>query len=54
MELYFDTLRQLHKKIKQQVAIKKLPSGASSKIAINNSKGLVAIYSPEKAMVCCN
>lgn len=52
MEFYFDTLRRLPKMIEQQIAIKKLNPGLGSKIAINDSKGLIAIYSPEKAMVC--
>ncbi|RIA83800.1 hypothetical protein C1645_833247 [Glomus cerebriforme] len=49
MELYFDSLRRLPKMIEQQSPIKKLTSGSRSKIAINDSKGLIAIYSPEKA-----
>ncbi|GBC16228.2 hypothetical protein GLOIN_2v1865248 [Rhizophagus irregularis DAOM 181602=DAOM 197198] len=51
MEFYFDTLRRLPKMIEQQIAIKKLNPGLGSKIAINDSKGLIAIYSPEKAML---
>ena len=54
MELYFDTLRRLPNVVKQQAATRKLNSGASSNVAVNDSKGLIAIYSPEKAMVCCN
>ena len=53
MELYFDSLRRLPKMIEQQAPIKKLTSGPNSKITINDSKNLIAIYSPEKAIVCC-
>ncbi|CAG8553500.1 15286_t:CDS:10, partial [Funneliformis mosseae] len=51
MELYFDSLQRLPKMIELQTPIKKLNSGPNSKIAINDSKGLIAIYSPEKALV---
>ncbi|RIA84626.1 hypothetical protein C1645_831984 [Glomus cerebriforme] len=51
MELYFDSLLRLPKRIEWQLPIKKLVSGSSSKIAINDSKGLIAIYTPEKAML---
>ncbi|CAG8550727.1 10371_t:CDS:10, partial [Funneliformis caledonium] len=51
MELYFDSLQRLPKMIELQTPIKKLNSGPNSKIAINDSKGLIAIYSPEKALL---
>ncbi|CAG8665692.1 5558_t:CDS:10, partial [Funneliformis caledonium] len=51
MELYFDSLQRLPMKINSQSPIKKLTSGPNSKIAINDSKGLIAVYRPNDAVL---
>ncbi|KAG9300637.1 hypothetical protein G9A89_023435 [Geosiphon pyriformis] len=51
LEIYFDTIKRLPKIIRDQAASKKLNIDEQFLLAVNQPKGLIAIYNTEKAVL---
>ncbi|KAG9305010.1 hypothetical protein G9A89_007413 [Geosiphon pyriformis] len=51
LEIYFDTIQRLPKTIHDQSPLKKLNTGEHFLLAVNEPKGLIAIYNTERAVL---
>ncbi|KAG9305016.1 hypothetical protein G9A89_007419 [Geosiphon pyriformis] len=51
LEIYFDTIQRLHKAIHDQSSLKNLYTGEHFLLAVNEPKGLIAIYNTERAVL---
>ncbi|CAG8676556.1 16012_t:CDS:10, partial [Cetraspora pellucida] len=50
LEIYFDIITRLQKSLKEQGSLKKLNPGQNFMIAVNEPKGLIAIYDNDKGV----